>query len=154
LKQRKRFQINHFEMCRLIPEQQVSYSLVVNNQYKFLCCDCGTQQLVGLTCVLLRNGCNGKFFSQLEWSDPSMEFAHKPKTQTITSAMLALMETEVSGPRLPAGPMPFMTSYLPVTNQRKALHRVKYYSVEELQCSSRQSSSSPTWRHIANDHYW
>jgi hypothetical protein len=45
--------------------------------------------------------------------------------------MLALIETEVSGPRLP-GPMPFTTSYLPVTNQRKALHCVKYYSVEEL----------------------
>jgi hypothetical protein len=60
-----------------------------------------------------------------------MEFAHKPKTQTIMLAMLALMETEVSGPRLP-GPIPFTTSYLPVTNQRKALDCVNNYSVEEL----------------------
>jgi hypothetical protein len=51
--------------------------------------------------------------------------------KTITLAMLALMETEVLGPRLP-GPMPFMTSNLLVTNQRKALHCVKYCSVEEL----------------------
>jgi hypothetical protein len=47
------------------------------------------------------------------------------------SAMLALMETEVSGPRLP-GPMPFTASYLLVTNQRKTLHHVKTYYVEEL----------------------
>jgi hypothetical protein len=66
------------------------------------------------------------------WWVTWQEFAHKPKTQTITTAMLALMETEVSGPRLP-GPMPFTTSYLPVTKQRKkALDRVKNYSVEEL----------------------
>ncbi len=65
------------------------------------------------------------------WWVTWQEFAHKPKSQTITTAMLALMETEVSGPRLP-GPMPFVTSYRPVTKQRKALDRVKNYSVEEL----------------------
>jgi hypothetical protein len=60
-----------------------------------------------------------------------MEFAHKPETQAITSAMLALMETEVSGPRLP-GPIPFTTSYHPATNQRKALDRMQNYSDDEL----------------------
>jgi hypothetical protein len=56
----------------------------------------------------------------------------EPKTQTITPAILALMETEVSGPTLPGPTMPFTTSYLPVTNQRKALDRVQNYAVEEL----------------------
>jgi hypothetical protein len=45
--------------------------------------------------------------------------------------MLALMETEVSGPRLP-GPMSFTTSYFPAISQRKALDCLKNYSVEEL----------------------
>ena len=113
---------------------------VVNNQNEFLCCDCGTQQRVGLTCVhamAVMEDCfpnwNGPTHHDVSprWWVTWQEFAHKPKTQTITTAMLALMETEVSGPRLP-GPMPFVTSYRPVTKQRKALDRVKNYSVEEL----------------------
>jgi hypothetical protein len=66
------------------------------------------------------------------WWVTLMAFDHKPEAQTITtSAMLALMETELSVQRLP-GPIPFTDSYLPVTNQRQALDRVKHYYVEEL----------------------
>ena len=112
---------------------------VVTNDNEFLCCDCGTQQRVGLTCVhamaVMENyfpNWNGRTHHDVSprWWVTWMEFAHKPKTQAITLAMLALMETEVVGPRLP-GPIPFTTSY-PVTNQRKALYRLKNYSDEEL----------------------
>jgi hypothetical protein len=81
---------------------------VVNNENEFLCCDCGTQQRIGLTCVhamAVMEDCfpnwNGPTHHNVSprWWVTWMEFAHKPKTQTITLAMLALMETEVSGPR-------------------------------------------------------
>jgi hypothetical protein len=113
---------------------------VVHNENEFLCCDCGTQQQIGLTCVhamAVMEDCfpnwNGSTHHNVSpcWWVTWMEFAHKPKTQTIMSAMLALMETEVLGPRLP-GLMPFTTSYLQVKNQRRALDWVKNYSVEEV----------------------
>ncbi len=113
---------------------------VVKNDNEFLCCDCGTQQRVGLTCVHAMavmenyfpnwNGPTHHYVSP-RWWVTWMEFAHKPKTQAITSAMLALMKTEVSCPRLP-GPIPFTTSYHPATNQRKALDRMQNYSDDEL----------------------
>jgi hypothetical protein len=107
---------------------------VVNNHNEFLRCDCGAQQRVGLTCVhtmAVMESCYSNWNAPTHHDVSWMEFAHKPENKTIMSTMLALMETEVSGPRLP-GPVPRTTSYLPVTNQRMALGREKNYSVEEL----------------------
>jgi hypothetical protein len=102
----------------------------IKNDNEFLCCDCGTQQRVGLTCVhamaVMTNyfpNWNGLTHHNVSprWWVTWMEFAHKPKTQAITSA----------GPRLP-GPIPFTISYYSATNQRKALDRLKNDSDDEL----------------------
>jgi hypothetical protein len=57
------------------------------------------------------------------------ELVHKPKTQTLTSALLALMENEVPSPRVP-GPVPVVPAgdYSPVTYSKSALKSVKNYS--------------------------
>jgi hypothetical protein len=60
-----------------------------------------------------------------------MEFAHKPETEIITSAMLELMDNEVAGTRIP-GPVPSSSSYFPLTRNKSALNRVKNYSREVL----------------------
>jgi hypothetical protein len=60
------------------------------------------------------------------------EFGHRPKTNTITAAMLALMENEVPGPRLP-GQLPLATtSYFRRTAYKTALERIKNYSQQEI----------------------
>jgi hypothetical protein len=87
----------------------------MDNWNEFLCCDCGTQQQVGgLTCVHTMVGMESCF---PKWNSPThhdvaprwwvtrMEFAHKLETEAITSAILALMESEVLGQRIP-GPVP------------------------------------------------
>jgi hypothetical protein len=62
-----------------------------------------------------------------------VEFAHKPKNQTLTSALLALMENEVPGPRVPGlVPIPPADAYFPVTDTKTAVNRVKNYSREQL----------------------
>jgi hypothetical protein len=60
-----------------------------------------------------------------------MEFAHKPNTKTITNAMLALMENEVPGLRLP-GPLPPTDSYFLVSENKMAQNWVKNYSCQLL----------------------
>jgi hypothetical protein len=109
----------------------------------FLCCDCGGQQRVGLTCVHTMTVMESCF---PDWKGPThhdvsprwwitwSEFAHKPKTQTITSALLALMENEVPGPRVPGQvQVPSGDSYYPVTSATTALNSVKNYSKEQIQ---------------------
>jgi hypothetical protein len=113
---------------------------VVNQRNGFLCCNCGGQERIGLTCVhtmVVMESCYP------EWKGPShhdvsprwwvtwLEFAHKPKTQSITTAMLALMESEVPGPRLP-GPLPTTISYSPASEMKSARKRVKNYSQPRL----------------------
>jgi hypothetical protein len=104
----------------------------------FLCCDCGVQQRLGLTCVhtmTVMESCfpnwNGPTHHDVSprWWVTWSEFAHKPKTQTLTSALLALMENEVPGPRVP-GPVPVVPAgdYSPVTYSKPALKSVKNYS--------------------------
>jgi hypothetical protein len=102
----------------------------------FLCCDCGGQQRVGLTCVHTMTVMESCF---PDWKGPThhdvsprwwitwSEFAHKPKTQTLTSALLALMENEVPGPRVP-GPVPVPADYSPVTAEMSTIESVKNYS--------------------------
>jgi hypothetical protein len=113
---------------------------VVTNCNEFLCCNCGAQQRVGLTCVHSMAVMETCFPN---WPGPThhdvsprwwitwMEFAHKPNTETITTAMLALMENEVPGPRIP-GPVPPTDSYLPVSENKTAQKRVKNYSRQLL----------------------
>jgi hypothetical protein len=104
----------------------------------FLCCDCGGQQRVGLTCVHTMTVMESCFPN---WKGPThhdvsprwwvtwSEFAHKPKTHILTSALLALMENEVPGPRVP-GPVPVVPAgdYSPVTDSKSALESIKNYS--------------------------
>jgi hypothetical protein len=106
----------------------------------FLSCDCGGQQRIGLTCVHTMTVMESCF---PDWKGPThhdvsprwwvtwVELAHKPKNQTLTSALLALMENEVPGPRVP-GPVPPADSYFPMTSTKTALNRVKNYSREQL----------------------
>jgi hypothetical protein len=108
----------------------------------FLCCDCGGQQRIGLTCVHTMTVMESCF---PDWKGPThhdvsprwwviwVEFAHKPKNQTLTSALLALMENEVPGPRVPGlVPIPPADAYFPVTDTKTAVNRVKNYSREQL----------------------
>jgi hypothetical protein len=113
---------------------------VVTNPKDFLSCDCGAQERVGLTCVHATAVMEDCFH---EWKGPThhdvsprwwvswMEFAHKPNTKSMTTAMLALMETEVPGPRLP-GHLPITDSYFPVSETKSARDRVKNYSRQVL----------------------
>jgi hypothetical protein len=114
------------------------HTRVVLFQCGFLCCDCGVQQRLGLTCIHTMMEMESCFPN---WKGPThhdvsprwwvtwSEFAHKPKTQTLTSALLALMENEVPGPRVP-GPVPVVPTgdYSPVTYSKSALKSVKNYS--------------------------
>jgi hypothetical protein len=61
-------------------------------------------------------------------------FAHKPKTQTITAALLALTENEVPGPTVPGPvPIPPADACFSVTHITKtALNWVKNCSREQL----------------------
>jgi hypothetical protein len=108
----------------------------------FLSCDCGGQQRIGLTCVHTMTVMESCF---PDWKGPAhhdvsprwwviwVELAHKPKNQTLTSALLALMENEVPGPRVPGPvPVPPADSYSPVTSTKTARNRVKNYSREQL----------------------
>jgi hypothetical protein len=122
------------------PSPMFTRARAVILRHGFLCCDCGGQQRVGLTCVHAMAAMESCF---PDWNGPThhdvsprwwvmwMELAHKPKTQTIKSALLALMENEVPGPRAP-GPVPLTDSYFPVTESKRALNRVKNYSQEQL----------------------
>jgi hypothetical protein len=90
---------------------------VVKKQTEFLSCNCGAQERVGLTCVHSTAVMETCF---PDWKGPThhdvsprwwitwMEFAHKANTEAMTTAMLALMENEVPGPRLP-GPCHLLT---------------------------------------------
>jgi hypothetical protein len=109
---------------------------VVRNVNDFLCCDCGSQQRIGLTCVHTTAVMENHF---PEWQGPThhdvsprwwimwMEFADKPKSKKLTTALLALLENEVPGPRLP-GPMPPSEPYNLVSRKLSAEDRVKNYS--------------------------
>ncbi len=109
---------------------------VVTNRDQFLCCDCGGQERVGLTCVHTM-AVMESFFS--EWEGPThhdvsprwwvtwLELAHKPNNHQITSSIMALMTNEVPGPRI-HGTIPSSTCFFPVTANRTAIYRVKNYS--------------------------
>jgi hypothetical protein len=113
---------------------------VVDNPNEFFSCDCGAQQRVGLTCVHATAVMEDCF---PDWVGPThhdvsprwwvswMEFAHKANTENMTTAMLALMENEVPGPRLPGSPPP-TESYFPVSENKTARNRVKNYSRQML----------------------
>jgi hypothetical protein len=60
-----------------------------------------------------------------------MEFAHRTKTKTLTSASLALLENEVPGPRLP-GPVEPIFTYFLLSVMKTACQRVKNYSQNQL----------------------
>ena len=108
----------------------------------FLSCDCGGQQRVGLTCVHTMTVMESCF---PDWKGPThhdisprwwvawVELAHKPNNQAITLALLALMDHEVPGPRVP-GPMPLppADSYSHVTSSKTAINRVKNYTPARL----------------------
>jgi hypothetical protein len=115
---------------------------VVNHSDDFLCCDCGAQQRVGLTCVHTTAVMEDCF---PDWKGPThhdvsprwwiswMEFAHKSHTKNMTTAILALMENEVPGPRLPGHlPVSDAAAYLPVSRHKSARNRVKNYSRQVL----------------------
>jgi len=113
---------------------------VVTHVNDFLSCNCGAQERVGLTCVHATAVMEDCFH---EWKGPThhdvsprwwvswMEFAHKPNTKNMTTAMLALMETEVPGPRLP-GKLPITDSYFPVSVSKPARNWLKNYSCQVL----------------------
>jgi hypothetical protein len=62
-----------------------------------------------------------------------MEFAHKTHTKNMTAVMLALMENEVSGPRLPGHlPITDASAYFSVSRHKSAQNRVKNYSRQAL----------------------
>jgi hypothetical protein len=96
---------------------------VVTASHHFVCCDCGAQQRVGLTCVHATAVMEDCFH---DWKGPThhdvspgwwvswMEFAHKTQTKPMTTAMLALMENEVPRPRMP-GSLPTTDRYFPVS---------------------------------------
>jgi hypothetical protein len=113
---------------------------IVEHHNDFLCCDCGAQQRLGLTCVhtmAVMETCfpcwEGPTHHDVSprWWITWLEFGYKPNTQNITTAMLALMENEVPGPRIP-GPVPGTDSYCRVTDEKTAICRVKNYSLEQL----------------------
>jgi hypothetical protein len=93
---------------------------VVTISNDFVSCDCGTQQRIGLTCVHATAVMEACF---PDWIGPShhdvlprwwiswMEFGHKNHTKSMTTGMLALMENEVPGPRLP-GNLPLAATYV------------------------------------------
>jgi hypothetical protein len=60
-----------------------------------------------------------------------MEFAHRPKTKTLTSVLLALLENEVPGPRLPGLIEPILT-YFPLSIMKTACQQVNNYSQNQL----------------------
>jgi hypothetical protein len=113
---------------------------VVTNLVQFLCCDCGGQERIGLTCVHAMAVMEKVF---LEWAglthhDASprwwvtwLELAHKPNNHQIKSSIMTLMTNEVPGPRIHA-PIPASASYCPATANRTALNCVKNYSREQL----------------------
>jgi hypothetical protein len=113
---------------------------VVTNLDQFLCCDCGGQERIGLTCVHAMAVMENCF---PEWAGPShqdvsprwwvawLELAHKPNNHQITSSIMTVMTNEVPGPRIHA-PIPASASYCPVTANRTALNRLKNYSREQL----------------------
>jgi hypothetical protein len=114
---------------------------VVNSRSGFLCCDCGAQQRLGLTCVhamavmeSFSSGWKGPTHHDVSprWWVVWMEFAHQPKTSRFTSALLALMENEVPGPKLLC-PVPDSDLYIPLSEKKSALTRVKNYSQLELE---------------------
>ena len=106
----------------------------------FLTCDCGVQQRIGLTCVHTMTVMESCF---PDWKGPThhdvsprwwvawVELAHKPHNQHITSALLALMDNEVPGPRVP-GPVVDSAPYYPVTSSKSAVNRVKNYTRAQL----------------------
>jgi hypothetical protein len=79
----------------------------VNKWAAFLVCDCGTQQRGGLTCVHTMSVMEKCF---PDWRGPThrdlsprwwlvwMEFAHRPKTKTLTLALLAKWKMKYRGP--------------------------------------------------------
>jgi hypothetical protein len=101
-----------------------------------LCCDGGVQHQVGLTCVrtiAVMENCFPDWKGpthhgvSLRWWVTWLEFAHKPETEIITSAMLELMENEVPVPRIP-GSVLSSPSYCPFTSNKTALNREELYS--------------------------
>ncbi len=57
--------------------------------------------------------------------------SHKNHTKSMTTGMLALMENEVPGPRLP-GNLPLVATYVCVSEQKSARNRLKNYSPEVI----------------------
>jgi hypothetical protein len=80
-----------------------------------------------------------------DWSGPThhdvsprwrvlwLEFAHKPKNEIISGAMLDLMENEVPGLRVPGPVPPHASPYFPASKSEGALNHVKNYSREQLE---------------------
>jgi hypothetical protein len=100
---------------------------VVDHRDNFLVCDCGGQQRVGLTCVhtwAVMEDCFSDWMGPTHhdvsprWWISWIEFAHKANTKNMTTAMLALLENEVPGPRLP-GPLPPIESYFPISEKKQ-----------------------------------